>query len=338
MLIRPIRLDRNEVPFLPPPSVIAAAERGLPHLNRYAGEQELARLRELLGEYAGVPEHQIIVGPGSASLLREIIHAFAGEMRAVTLNPSFSPAVEAARERAPEWESLGLSPPTFTLPPRLLLAETSGRCLAMIDSPNNPTGQITLSRETVRAVLKNPDVLLVIDEAYHEFAQMSIRGKRSGAGPFVDLVAECPNLAVARTLDNAFALAGAGVGYLVAGETFCGAFRTFCPLLPQASLYAALEALERPGYAWCNVERLIVERERVREALETMGADVYPGTANFLLMRCELADAAVRLRDRGVLVSDVSSQMPLGYIRVSIGTPEQNDAFLDTLREIRAEP
>jgi len=334
MLNLPIRLDRNEVPFDPPPHVIAAARDGLSQLNRYAEPEDLARLRALLGDYTGVPDRHIILGPGSDFLLREMIHVFAPERKVVMLSPSFLPTVEVAWERAASWQGLRLSPPSFALRPRLLVAETCEPCLAVIDSPNNPTGQITLTRETVRAVLKNPDVLLVVDAAYHEFAEMSLRDRMSGGGPFVKLVEDYPNLAVTRTLDKAFSLAGARVGYVVAGDIFREAFASFYALLPQPSLHAAIAALQMPAYAWENVDRLIQERERVRETLDDMGVCVYPSVTNFLLIRSELPDAALRLRDRGVLVWDVSNQLPPGFIRVSIGTRDENEVFLDAFSHI----
>ncbi len=334
MLTSPVRLDRNEVPFPAPPAVIAAAQRGLSRLNRYADPEDLARLRQLLATYAGVEPDQVVLGPGSDILLREMVHAFGGDRTVVMVSPSFLPTVEVARETAARWIGLRLSPPTFDLQPELLLAAASQPCLLIIDHPNNPTGQMMLERETVRSVLDRQGTLLVIDEAYHEFARTSAQEAEGQRGTFVDLVADYTNLAVTRTLDKAFSLAGARVGYAVAGEALRTAFSSFYPLLPQPSLHAALAALEHPEYARQNVARLVEERERLRRALAETDVRVYPSHTNFLLVRSPVPDVAAQLRDRGVLVSDVSNQMPPGFIRVSVGTRQENDAFLAALKHI----
>ncbi len=337
MVEQPIRLDRNEVTTLPPPHVVAGAGRGLSRLNRYADPEDLARFRGLLAHYAGVPEQQLVMGPGSDLLLREMIHAFGGERMVITVSPTFLPTVETVRQVAARWTGLRLSPPTFALEPEVLMRALEGPCLAIIDNPNNPTGQVLLDRETVRAVLQSEQTLLVIDEAYHDFSRVSARGEERPHGSFADLVEEYTNLAVTRTLDKAFSLAGARVGYAVVGEAFREAFIGFYAFLPQSSLHAGIEALEDPGYARDTVGRLVVERERLREALRDAGARVIPSHTNFLLVRSDILDMARRLRDAGVLVSDVSNQLPPGFIRVTVGTQQENDAFLVAFEEIIGE-
>jgi histidinol-phosphate aminotransferase len=306
-------------------------------LNRYADPEDLARLRALLAEYAGVAEDKVVVGPGSDLLIREIVHAFARERTAVTVSPTFLPTLETVRTVAARQVGLRLSPPTFELDPEILMGALKGPCLVIIDNPNNPTGQVLLDRETVRAVLERERTRLLIDEAYHEFARVSYQGEERPDASFVDLVDDYANLTVTRTLDKAFSLAGARVGYAVVGEDFRDAFVGFYGFLPQPSLYAAIEALENPGYARKSVRQLVEERERLREALEDAGARVIPSQANFLLVRTGVPDIARRLKDAGVLVSDVSNQLPPGFIRVSVGTHEENDAFLVAFRRIIGE-
>jgi len=145
---------------------------------------------------------------------------------------------------------------------------------------------------------------------------------------FAGLVRRHGNLALARTLDRAFGLAGAGVGYLLAGEIFVDAFSRFSSFLPQPSLQAAMQALRQPGYMWKNVGLIMKERERLRAELEILGAAVFPSSANFLLLRSGTPDLARELRHEGVLVLDLAGQLGPGYVRVAVGTPEQNDAFV----------
>jgi len=207
----------------------------------------------------------------------------------------------------------------------LLLNALAEPSLVIIDNPNNPTGRTLLDRQAVETLIDNTDALLVIDEAYYEFSGVT----------FADMVQNCPDLAITRTMDKAFSLAGARVGYAVAGNTFLDALSSFYAFLPQSSLSAAIEALENPGYMRRNVQRVIEERERVWRALNELGAHVHQSTTNFLLVRTEIPDAVSEFREIGILVSDLSNQLPPGFIRVSIGTPEENDAFISAYLRIR---
>jgi histidinol-phosphate aminotransferase len=319
-----LELDLNEMPYPPPQSVIEAARAGLDCLNRYTEPSALNRLTELLAEYAGVQGEQIVLGPGSDLLLREIVMCFGAGRKVVMASPSFLPTVQVARRFAGKLVSIRLSPPEFSLGREPLLEELAEPSLVVIDNPNNPTGRLVLDRETVGSILDHPDTLLVVDEAYFEFSGLSFAG----------LVRDHDNLALARTLDKAFSLAGARVGYLIAGHAFLDAFSRFFSFLPQASLQAAVEALRQPGYMWKNVQLIMKERERLRQELEILGAVVYPSSTNFLLLSSGVPGLAAELREANVLVLDLSDQLGPGYIRVAVGTPEDNDAFIRAYRSI----
>ncbi len=321
---RPVNLSMNEMPFLPPENVINAALEGLLKLNRYAGREDLKQLKSLLARYADIPEAHIIPGPGSDFLLREIIHSFSGGRKVVMVSPSFLPTVQKAKQFATKFVGIRLSPPEFGLNPGILLDELTEPTLVIIDNPNNPTGKILLDRPTVKAVLRKKNTFLVIDEAYFEFSGVT----------FADMVPDYPNLAVTRTLDKAFSLAGARVGYLVAGKYFSNAFASFYALLPQSSLYAAIAALQSDAYMKKNVDLIAAERERLQKKINELGTDVYASRANFLLVKTKIPDIAVKLEEMGVLVSDISGQFTSGAIRVSIGLREENNAFIDAYKRI----
>ena len=320
-----IRLHMNEMPYPPSPGVVKAAQQGLARLNRYADPAELETLRGLLAGYCGVPRDRVILSPGSDLLLREVIHTFSQGRRVITVSPSFFPTVQAAKQFASEWLSIRLSPPAFDLSTKLLMQVLEGPSLVILDNPNNPTGQLLLDPSAVEALLQQENVLLVIDEAYYEFSGVT----------FADRIADHPQLAVIRTLDKAFSLAGARVGYGIVGEAFQGVLSSFYAFLPQPSLCAAIEALKRPEEMRENVRRVLGERERLQRALDELGVHVYPSSTNFLLVRTYLPDLVARLGDKGVLVADVSNQLPAGFFRVSVGTPGENDAFVDALGEQR---
>jgi histidinol-phosphate aminotransferase len=324
MLRRTVRLHMNEVPYPPSQDVIEAAGKGLSELNRYADPVDLEQLRGLLADYVGVPRRYMVLGPGSDLLLREMLHTSSVGRQVITVRPSFFPTVQAARQFAAKQLSIRLSPPRFDLPQELLVNALDEPSLVIIDNPNNPTGSMLLDRQAVKAIVGHNDSLLVVDEAYYEFSDVTS----------ADLVSDHPNLVVVRTMDKAFGLAGARIGYATAGETALDRLASFYAFLPRPSLYAAIEALQHPGYMRENVRRIVKERERLRQALEQLAARVYPSSTNFLLVRTEMPDLAERLREAGVLVSDVSNHMPPGFVRVSVGTPEENDVFLARYKKV----
>jgi histidinol-phosphate aminotransferase len=149
------------------------------------------------------------------------------------------------------------------------------------------------------------------------------------------MVHDHPNLAITRTMDKAFSLAGARMGYMVAGEAFIEAFSSFYMLLPRAGLFAAIAALQKPAYMRRNVSRVIAERERVWNTLNESAIQVYQSTTNFLLAKTDIPDLVRKLDDMGIQILDLSNQLSPGFIRVSIGTPEENDAFIKGYMKIR---
>jgi len=320
-----IKLNMNEVPYLPPQEVIGAARKGLAKLNRYADPEDLGRLRGLLAGYSGVLKEHVVLSPGSDILLREVIHTFSKGRKVIIVSPSFFPTVQAAKQFATKLVSLRLSPPEFDLDLDLLMDELQEPCLVIIDNPNNPTGKLLLDRQAVEAIIESTDTLLVVDEAYYEFSGVT----------FADMVHDHHNLAVTRTMDKAFSLAGARIGYIVTGGAFLDAFSSFYTFLPQSSLYAAIEALNHPDYVRRNVQRVVEERERVRRTLNELAVHVFQSTTNFLLVKTEIPDIVKRLGDIGILVLDLSNQLPSGFVRVSIGTGEENDAFIAGYVRIR---
>jgi histidinol-phosphate aminotransferase len=319
-----VELDLNEMPYPPPDNVVSAAGKNLTSLNRYTDPDAHEKLAVLLAEYTGVSSEQIIIGPGSDVLLRETVLCFAGRRKMVIPNPTFLPTKQMARRFARKLVSIRLSAPEFSLALGPLLEELTEPSLIIIDNPNNPTARLLLDREMVETILAMPDMLLVVDEAYFEFSGLT----------FANMVATHDNLALARTLDKAFSLAGARIGYLVAGRIFLDALSRSFTFLPQPSLQAATEALLSPGYMWKNVQSIVHERERLSKELEMLGARVFPSNTNFLLARSEIRNPAGELQEKGVHVMDASTQLGPGYIRVAVGTREDNEAFLRVYRSM----
>jgi histidinol-phosphate aminotransferase len=198
-----------------------------------------------------------------------------------------------------------------------------------LTSPNNPTGLIEpIAR--VRQLLDVAPGLVIVDEAYAQFAEHSA----------LDLVAEDRPLVVTRTFSKTWSMAAARLGYLV-GPTWLVAEldKVVLPYhLDAVKQLAGRVALRFTDEMDARVKQLVAERERVSAALESMSVDVVPSSANFVLFRpCDRSGREVweALVARGVLIRDCSSWPRLtDRLRVTIGTPDENTAFLDALAEV----
>ncbi|MHA1674068.1 MAG: pyridoxal phosphate-dependent aminotransferase [Promethearchaeota archaeon] len=257
------------------------------------------------------------------------MHLFSANRKIIMVNPSFFPIASQAKKSVTKLLRIQLRPPNFELDSSLIINEIKDTpSLIIIDNPNNPTGKILLNYKMVTSILEHQNALLVIDEAYYEFSQVT----------YGDLVESHPNLAVVRTLDKAFSLAGVRIGYLIASDIFLSGFSTFYMYLPQVTLYRTLEALNDSEYIHPNINHIIQERNRIKRELEQFGISVISSDTNFLLMKIKHPEIVEELEKRGILVSDISQYWLPGYIRVSIGTPQDNDIFLSNLKDILVAP
>jgi len=201
--------------------------------------------------------------------------------------------------------------------------------VVLLASPNNPTGT-ALPLADVRAIHDACDAVVVIDEAYGEF-------RRSGVPSALSLLPECPRLVVTRTMSKAFALAGGRLGYLAASSAVVDAVRIV--RLPY-HLSAVTQAVARVALAHADellakVDDLRAERDRTVTWLREGGYAVADSDANFVLFGTFADRHAVwqGLLDRGVLIRETG---PDGWLRVSIGTPEEMTAFRRALEEVTA--
>lgn len=339
----PHMLNVNENPFPPSPALAAALGAAVTEaaagLNRYP-DREFTALRSDLAAYVGAeaqvptPEvDQVWAANGSNEVMHQLMLAFGGPGRtALGFAPHYSMYPEYARDTFTRW----VAAPRGPAPDFALTAEQVTDAIAQHDpdvvvltSPNNPTGT-ALDLELVRAAaaaLAPRRGLLVVDEAYGEF-------RRDGVPSALSLLPELPNLAVSRTMSKAFALAGARVGYLVADAAIVDAIRIV--RLPY-HLSAVTQAVARTALAHAEellsqVKVLREERDALAEHLRARGHEVAPSDANFILFHVGGDRHAVwqTLLDHGVLIREVG---PEGWLRVSLGTPDDNAAFRTALEE-----
>ena len=329
----PVALNVNENPYPPSDAVVAevatAVAQATRTLNRYP-DREFTELRTALAAYLGhgVTPDQVWAANGSNEVMLQILQAFGGPGRtAVSFAPTYSMYPEYARDAMTGWV-VGHREDDFSLDVDHAIAVIKEHqpTVVLLPSPNNPTGT-ALPPETITAVCAAAPGVVVIDEAYGEF-------RREGTPSALEVLAETPNLVVSRTMSKAFALAGARLGYLAASKEICDALRVVrLPYhLSAVTQAVALVALRHADELLANVDTLRVERDRTVDWLREQGLTVADTDANYALFGTFADRHAVwqGLLDRGVLIREVG---PAGWLRVSVGTPEEMAAFKDALQE-----
>jgi histidinol-phosphate aminotransferase len=339
----PVLLNVNENPYPPSPRVVAdiaaAVAEAAAGLNRYP-DREFLDLRADLADYLAVesgvrvdPE-QVWAANGSNEVMLHLLQAFGGPGRtAVSFAPTYSMYPEYARDTHTRWVT-GRRTDSFDVDPagaRALVAREAPS-VVLLTSPNNPTGT-ALGLDTVREVLAAAaevpgGCVVVVDEAYAEF-------RRDGVDSALTLLADHPHLAVSRTMSKAFGLAGARVGYLAASRELVDALRVVrLPYhLSAVTQAVARAALRHAPELMAQIGSLRAERDQLVLDLRERGIRVAESDANFVLFQVHEDRHQVwqALLDRGVLIREVG---PPGWLRVSVGTPEETAAFTAALWEV----
>jgi len=326
---RLVKLDANENPYPPPPELrgrIAQAAGEL-ELNRYP-DPEAGALRSLLAARCGWTREGILLGNGSDELIVLLLAACGGGNAALLVpTPTFSMYRHIALTMGWRVEEVPLAD-GFALDEGALVARAAAVAprLSVFASPNNPTGNL-FDRGALERYLRSVTGVVVIDEAYHDFAGASA----------VPLLERHENLVVLQTLSK-IGLAALRLGILLTSPALAREFNKVrlpynVGAFPQA---AARIVLESPDYLAGQVQAIRSERARIAGALAGLeGVTVFPSDANFLLFRTPHASRSVfeGLRARGVLVRDLGGRPgPLHRcLRVTVGAPEENGSFLDAL-------
>lgn len=337
------RLNVNENPFSLPigvqQAISAAVLAAASTLNRYPdrdSEELCAEIASYLSREARVHVQASQVWPanGSNEVMHHIFLAFGGPGRsALTFPPTYSMYPEYARDTFTRLVTAPRSP-DFTLDIGRAVASVRDihPILTLVAAPNNPTGT-PLPLEHARQlaeVTAEIGGMLVIDEAYAEF-------RRQGQPSLMELTENFPNVIVTRTMSKAFGLAGARVGYAVADPAVVAALRVVrLPYhLSAVTQATAIAALRHSHELQEQVALLRIERDSLARWLGDQGYLVADSDANFLLFGCFADRHAVwaALRDAGVLIRETG---PAGWLRVSIGAPDENTMFRDALAKLRS--
>lgn len=335
-----VRLNTNENPYPPPPELVAdvtaAAHEAAADLHRYPDRDALALRTDLAAYLSGatgveLTSANVWAANGSNEVLQQIMQCFGGPGRtAVGFEPSYSMHPIIAAGTRTEWLPAPRRP-DFSVDVAAAAAVLKERApdLVFLTSPNNPTGQSLDPSELVVLVDAAPGIV-VVDEAYAEFSD-----RPSAVGL---LATHGHKLIVSRTMSKAFAFAGGRLGYLAAAPAVVDALQLVrLPYHLSALTQAAARASLRHADATLgSVALLRGERDRVVDELASAGYDVVPSDANFVLFG-RFTDAPRAWRaflDRGVLIRDVGIPHRL---RVTIGTPEENDTFLQVAVDVVTE-
>ncbi|MGI8901113.1 MAG: histidinol-phosphate transaminase [Nocardioides sp.] len=332
-----VTLNVNENPYPPSEAVVAdvaaAVVATIRTLNRYP-DREFVELRRALADYLGhgVQPQQVWAANGSNEVMLQILQAFGGPGRtAVSFAPTYSMYPEYARDAMTGWV-VGQRAEDFTLDVEhaVSVIKEHRPSVVLLPSPNNPTGT-ALPLDTAAAVCSATSEvggIVVIDEAYGEF-------RRCGVPSALELLATTPNLVVSRTMSKAFSLAGARLGYLAASGEICDALRVVrLPYhLSAVTQAVALAALRNGDELLGRVDDLRAERDATVDWLREQGHRVADSDANFVLFGTFPDRHAVwqGLVNRGVLIRETG---PEGWLRVSVGTPEEMAAFRTALTDV----
>jgi histidinol-phosphate aminotransferase len=325
------RLATNESPWPLPEGFfadLARAVRDLP-LNRYPDGQ-LLRLREELATTSGHVLQGTWAANGSNEILVQLLQAYGGPgRRALLFEPTYMLHSRLSWLTNTEVERRSLPDDFVMTDAQVAEARAIAPDIAFVCSPNNPTGNLQ-PLEVVRALADVlPTSLVVVDEAYAEFAP---------GHSAMPLVAEHPNVAVVRTFSKAFALAGARIGYVLADPDVVEMLqRVRLPYHLSALTQAAgIAAIHHREEALDILGAIREQRDRIAKELGTIeGVTIFPSDANFVLFRPpgDAADVWQRLLDRGVLIRDMTGVVT-NALRVTAGTELETDLFLTSIREV----
>ena len=327
-----VKLNTNESPFPPSPEVIAAvsaAEEG--KLNLYP-DPECKRLRKKLAALYGVGEENVFLSNGSDDILNFFFMAFCDAERPVAF-PSISYGFY------PVYAQLYNLPATVIPLGEDFSLNVEDYCglrqNIVIANPNAPTGMAVSAADIERIVQSNPDHVVLIDEAYVDFGAESCRG----------LIGQYENLLVCQTFSKSRSMAGGRLGFALGGAGLIAdlnkiKYSTNPYNINRLTLVAAEAAVDSDSYYRENCRKIQENRAYTVERLDALGFTTLPSLANFISTRCPGMDGGALYRElkrRGVLVRYWNKPELWDYVRVTIGSREQMDRFLDTVRAILKE-
>jgi histidinol-phosphate aminotransferase len=322
-----VRLDANENPFAWPAGLREELLAAQFAFNRYPDGQA-GRLRAAIAAYIAVEPAEVLVGNGSDELIQIILHTFGGRGRTLLIHPpTFSMYTAAAVITGTAVREVPLLGGRALDLPGMLAAGAKADVIILCN-PNNPTGAL-FPREEILQLVRNTGALIVVDEAYAEFSGESL----------VDAINDYPNLLIMRTFSKAFGMAALRLGYVAGNrQLITDLNRVRQPFNVNAfSQQAGVLALQYTASYREQIEIIKKEIQLLYNELNKLdGMKVLPTRANFLLFQPAEPDRwAAALAAKGFTVRNLGDLPGLGKaLRLSSGTPAENQALLEAVREI----
>lgn len=325
-----LKLNTNENPYPPSPKVVDAVQAVLAHQAdalRLYPDPDATVLKQAIAKQQNVDVSQVFVGNGSDEVLAHIFKAFFIQQKPIlypditySFYPVYSQFFGVQTKQIPLNEKFEIDISDYE-------QENGG---IIITNPNAPTS-IALGLNKIEQVLKaNPNRVIVIDEAYVDF----------GAESAVDLVSRYENLVVCQTTSKSRSLAGLRVGFAIgqahliaALEAVKNSFNSYP--IDRFAIAAAVASFEDQDYFQEQCEKVIASREKLVANLTELGFNVLPSKANFIFATHSLHDAAQlaeKLREQGIIVRYFNKPRINQFLRITIGTDEQNQRLVDTLK------
>lgn len=324
-----VRMDTSTNPLGANPAAKEAMRECLDlDLNQYPTPYSDG-LRKALGERYQLGIDNFVVGNGSDEALDIIFKSFLEPGETVLLPyPSYSLHAYFVKVNAGKIALIDLKD-DFQLDTDVMNAK-EGK-IVLLCNPNNPTSN-TFRRKDIEALLEKRDRIVVVDEAYGEYAGKS----------FIPDVDRYDNLIVTRTFSKAYALAGMRIGYAISNPDLAGVMqRVKIPYsLNRVSELVAMKALQDQDFVSKGVELVNAERKRLEKGLSKLGFTVFPSEANFILFKSPIDHAILvkTLFEKGMMIRDFGKNRRLeNCVRTTIGTKEMNEALLSKLGEVLRE-
>lgn len=322
-----VKLNTNENPYGPSPKAIAAMQAEIGDSLRLYPDPNGERLKQAVADYYRVQPSQVFVGNGSDEVLAHAFHGLFQHGKPLlfpdvtySFYPVYCGLYGIGYEAIPLDAQFQIDVADYSRP-------NGG---VIFPNPNAPTGCLLALEAIERLLQANPDSVVLVDEAYIDF----------GGTSAIALVDRYPNLLVTQTLSKSRSLAGLRVGLAVghpdlieALERIKNSFNSYP--LDRIAIAGAAAAFEDREYFEQTCQQVITSREAVVTSMQALGFEVLPSAANFIFARHPQRDAAefaAGLREQGVIVRHFKHPRIDQYLRITIGTPEQNQALLDALK------
>jgi histidinol-phosphate aminotransferase len=333
-----VKMASNENPFGPSPKAVEAMQAVLAESNFYP-DNDAIELRQKLAEHHNVLPEQIVPTAGSTALLGIIARTLLSPgLNAITSERSFIVYPIATQAAGGQLIQVPMRNNGFDLNAIASAVDQHTRII-YISNPNNPTGTLITTKELDRFLDEVPEhVIVILDEAYYDFAQYFAAGRKVDCSNALDHVNRSHRVVVLRTFSKAHGLAGVRVGYGIGPAELMSYFtrmRTTFSISTVAQA-AALAALDDEAHVRKTLKNNAEQAERLTAGLDELGYSPIPTWANFVY--CELGDDAAavakRLQAEGVIVRPLGPWGAPTAIRMTIGTPEQNDVLLRAFKKV----